>query len=153
VLIGTTILEVTNNAAQELGVDVVDFDLQTDPADTVDFQFVLVPEVTSDGVIFKVCPLGNPYGTSYLDLQLAIKALNPEVTLQETGTNVLLDDGETLAIGGILRAEAEAGDRTRIPVLSDIPIINFLYQGEQHSAQAENLLILLTPQIINDTET
>lgn len=153
VLIGTTLVEVTNNAAQELGVEFLDFDLQTEPADTVDFQFILIPEVTSDGVVFKVCPLGNPYGTSYFDLSLAIKALNPGVTMLETGTNVLLDEGQTLAIGGILRAEAEAGDRTRIPVISDIPMINFLYQGQEHQAQAENLLILLTPQIIADTET
>lgn len=153
VLIGTTLIEVNSNTAQELGINFLDFDLQTDPADTVDFQFILVPEVTSDGVIFKICPLGNPYGTSYLNLNLAIRALNPGVTMLETGTNVLLDEGQTLAIGGILRAEAEAGDRTRIPVISEIPIINFLYQGEEHSAQAENLLILLTPQIISDTET
>jgi len=153
VLIGTTIVEVTNNAAQELGVEFVDFDLQTEPADTVDFQFILIPEVTSDGVVFKVCPLGNPYGTSYFNLNLAVRALSPAVTMLETGTNVLLDEGQTLAIGGVIRAEAEAGDRTRIPVLSQIPVINFLFEGQEHQAQAENLLILLTPQIISDTET
>ena len=153
VMIGATILEVTNNAAQELGVEFVNFDLQTEPADTVDFQFILVPTVTSDGVIFKICPLGNPYGTSYFDLSLAVRALNTGVTLQATGDIVLIDDGQTLVLGGILRAEAEADDRTRIPILSDIPVINFLFQGEQHNAQADNLLILLTPQIIADTET
>jgi len=152
VLIGTTLVEVTSNTAEELGLEFVDFDLQTDPADTVDFQFILIPEVTSDGVVFKLCPLGNPYGTSYFNLNLAIRALNPGVTMLETGTNILIDEGQTLAIGGIIRAEAEAGDRTRIPVISEIPLINFLYQGEQHQAQAENLLILLTPQIIDDTE-
>ena len=153
VYIGAAILEVTNNAAQEIGVDFENFDLQPQTVGTVDFQFILVPEVTSDGVIFKVCPLGNPYGTSYLDLNLAVKPLTPEVTLQATGDNVLMEDGETLIIGGILRGEAEANDRTRIPILSDIPVINFLFQGEQHNAQLDNLLILLTPQIINDTET
>jgi type II secretory pathway component GspD/PulD (secretin) len=153
VMIGTTIIEVTSNTAEELGVDFLDFDLQTVPEDTVDFQFILAPTVTSSGVIFKVCPLGNPYGTSYLDLSLAVTTLTGDVTFEETGDNVLIDEGHTLVIGGILRAEAEAGDRTRIPVLSNVPVISFLFQGEQHQAQVDNLLILLTPQIIADTET
>ncbi len=153
VMIGTALVEVTSNAAEQLGVDFLDFDLRTVPEDTVDFQIILAPTVTSSGVVFKICPLGNPYGTSYFDLSLAVRASNAAVTLQATGDNVLIEDGQTLVLGGVLRAEAEAGDRTRIPVLSDIPVINFLFQGEQHQAQLDNLLILLTPQIIADTET
>ena len=153
IMIGTMLLEVTNNAAEELGVDLSNLDLQPETQGNVNFQFILVPTVTSDGIIFKICPLGNPFGTSYLDLNLAVKPLTPDVTLQATGDNVLMDDGETLVIGGLLRAEAEASDRSRIPVLSDIPVINFLFQGEQHDARMDNLLILLTPQILSDTET
>jgi len=147
------ILSVSGNEAQELGVNLSDLDLQPQTSGTVDLQFVLVPTVTSDGVIFKVCPLGNPYGTSYLDLNLAVRALTTDVTLQATGTNVLLDDGETLQIGGILRAESDAADRSQMPVLTDIPVINFLFRGEQHQAQMDNLIIMLTPQILADTQT
>lgn len=153
VMIGTTLVEVTSNQAEELGVNFLDFDLRTEPADTVDFQFILAPTVTSSGVVFKICPLGNPYGTSYFDLNLAVRAISTGVTLEASGDNVLSDDGETLVLGGTLRAEAEAGDRSRIPVLSDIPVISFLFQGERHQAQLDNLVIILTPQILADTET
>jgi type II secretory pathway component GspD/PulD (secretin) len=151
VMIGATIVEVSTDTAQELGVDFTNFDLQPQTSGTVDLQFTLSPEVTSTGVVFKLDPEGIPYGTSYMDFELAVTS-NSNITFEETGTNILINDGQTLVIGGLLRAEAEANDRTRIPVLSDIPVINFLFQGEQHRAQLDNLLILLTPQIINDTE-
>jgi len=132
-------------------VEFLSFDLEPQTQGTVDVQFQLNPDYSATGIIFKACELGNPFGISYLDFALAATSQS-DIAFEETETNVLIDDGQALALGGLLRAEAESGDRTRIPVLTDIPVLGFLFEGERHQAQLENLIIILTPQIISDTE-
>ena len=150
VMIGTMLIEVSTDTAQELGVDFLNWDLEPQTPGTVNIQFQLNPQLISTGIIFKTCDLGVPFGTSYLDFALAATSQS-NITFQETGTNVLINDGQTLTIGGLIRAEADANDRSRLPVLGDIPVINFLFQGEQHQAQLSDLIIILTPQILDDT--
>lgn len=150
VMIGTTLIEVTSNNAQDLGIKFLNLDAQPQVAADVNFTLTLDPNNISTGTIFKTCELGIPFGTSVLDFYLAVTTDSADVTLQETGTNVLFNDGKGLILGQF-RAEAEAGDRTRLPLLGDVPVINFLFKGEQQQATLDSLIIILTPQIIDDT--
>lgn len=151
VMIGTTLVEVTSNNAENLGIEFLSMDVQPQTAADVNFTLTLDPYNVSTGTIFKTCELGIPFGTSVLDFYLAVTTDSADVTLQETGTNVLFNDGKGLILGQ-LRAEAEAGDRTRLPLLGSVPVINFLFRGDQHQATVDSLLFILTPQIIDDTE-
>ena len=149
VLIGTTIVEVTDDAAEELGVRLTDLDVGPQETVNPELRLGLTPGSTLSGVIFKVCDLGIPFGQSYLDLDLVVSAPTTVVFIETADTPVL--EGNLLHLG-TFEALADDNDRTRLPLLGEIPIINFLFQGQQHQATVESLIIVLTPQIISDTE-
>jgi Flp pilus assembly secretin CpaC len=150
IMIGTLLVEVTLDDAQQLGVELISMSLLPQELLSIDFQVKLDPQTTTSGEIFKLDPEGIPYGMSYLDLDLQVSSTTPDVEF-EASTDVTVRDGSTVVIGG-LQATADLNDRTQIPLLSDIPVINFLFRGQQHRAQISDLLIVLTPQIIHDTE-
>ena len=150
VMIGAVIVEVQQNTAQELGVELFSLDLTPEDDIGIDLQIILDPQATTNGVIYKLDPYDIPYGISYLNLDLQVNSATETVEFEES-TNITLRDGQTIVIGG-LQATADSNDRTQLPILSDIPVINFLFQGEQHQAQITDLIVILTPQIIADTE-
>ena len=149
VLIGTMLLEVTDDTAEELGVRITDFDVGPQETVNPELRLGLTPGSTLSGVIFKACELGIPFGQSYLDLDLVVSAPTTVVFIETPTTPVL--EGNLLHLG-TFEALADDNDRTRLPVLGEIPIINFLFEGQQHQATVDSLIIVLTPQIISDTE-
>ena len=149
VLIGTMLIEVTDDTAEELGVRLTDLDVGPQETVNPELRLGLTPGSTLSGVIFKVCDLGIPFGQSYLDLDLVVSAPTTVVFIETATTPVL--EGNLLHLG-TFEALADDNDRTRLPLLGEIPIINFLFEGQQHQATVDSLLIMLTPQIISDTE-
>ncbi len=63
--------------------------------------------------------------------------------------NVRVKDGETLVIGGLIQ-ENDAKTVRKIPVLGDLPIIGAAFRGTSTSKQKTELIIMMTPHIIND---
>lgn len=66
-------------------------------------------------------------------------------------TNVRIKDEETLLLGGMI-TETEQNSTGKVPILGDIPLIGFLFRSQTKSMQKEELLIMITPRIIKDTE-
>lgn len=65
-------------------------------------------------------------------------------------TNVLLDNGQTVVIGGIY--EQDSGDTvTQVPVLGNIPIIGWMFKSKEVATNKTELLIFLTPKILADS--
>ncbi len=63
--------------------------------------------------------------------------------------NVRIKDGETLAIGGLIE-EHEQKTVSKIPVLGDLPIIGAAFRSSTSSKTKSELIIMITPKIIND---
>ena len=73
----------------------------------------------------------------------------PSIEKKEATMEVLVKDGETTVIGGIFEnenAETQAG----IPLLSKIPILGWLFKNETKSDTKRELLIFLTPKIVQE---
>ena len=66
-------------------------------------------------------------------------------------TNVRIKDEETLLLGGMI-TETEANTVEKIPILGDIPFIGFFFRNQHKGMKKEELLIMMTPRIIKDTE-
>jgi type IV pilus assembly protein PilQ len=62
-------------------------------------------------------------------------------------TRLLLDDGETMVIGGLTLSEVERSE-TGIPLLMDIPVIGALFRTTKTSEKKQDLIILVTPHIV-----
>lgn len=65
-------------------------------------------------------------------------------------TNVLVDNGETVVLGGIFEQQT-ANSQTKVPFLGDIPYIGRLFRKDIKSDNKRELLIFVTPRIVNDS--
>ncbi len=66
--------------------------------------------------------------------------------------NVRIKDGETLVIGGLIQ-EQEQKTVHKIPFLGDLPVIGTIFRSTSTSKEKSELVIMITPKIINDGES
>jgi type IV pilus assembly protein PilQ len=71
----------------------------------------------------------------------------PAISTRQIETNVMVENGQTLVLGGIYEVNKENGEQ-RIPFLSKIPIIGLLFQLQRTKENKRELLIFVTPKII-----
>ncbi len=73
----------------------------------------------------------------------------PDETSAELVTNIIVKDGETIVIGGLFRDTIKA-NKTKVPLLGDIPLFGVLFRGTADQVKREEVIILLTPHIIEE---
>ncbi len=73
----------------------------------------------------------------------------PIVSTRSAETRVMIKDGQTLALGGLI-SEKKIKSRRGIPILKDIPIICILFSKNEDTIDRTELLIFITPRIIKD---
>ncbi len=64
---------------------------------------------------------------------------------------IRIKDEETLLLGGMI-TENESDEVTKIPILGDIPIIGFFFRNQSKVISKDELLIMITPRIVKDSE-
>jgi len=74
--------------------------------------------------------------------------LSPIIDKRTLDANVLIKSGDTLAIGGLLQDEVTKS-RTKVPLVGDIPIIGYVFQSRTNIRTKRNLLVFVTPTIID----
>ena len=72
---------------------------------------------------------------------------SPIIDTRSLDSNVLIRSGDTLAIGGLLQDEVSKG-RNKVPIMGDIPVLGYLFQERLNSRTKRNLLVFVTPTII-----
>ncbi len=73
----------------------------------------------------------------------------PTINTEEVETQVLVDNGETVVIGGIY-AKTERKDEAGVPVLRHIPLLGWLFETTSKTSEKTELLIFLTPRILEE---
>jgi type II secretory pathway component GspD/PulD (secretin) len=66
-------------------------------------------------------------------------------------TEVTAQDGQTIVLGGLIQ-NSETLTVTRIPVLSDIPILGQFFRGRDKSTSKDELIVFMTPHVINSPQ-
>lgn len=82
--------------------------------------------------------------------QLAATDIGVIFQTQQGQTRVMVDDGETAVIGGLTVTEV-TNTQAGIPYLMDIPVIGRLFRTERKREQKRDLLIMVTPHIVDDS--
>jgi len=77
--------------------------------------------------------------------------LAPVTNVRSAKTTVIVKDGETVVLGGLIQ-DTERGDETRVPCLGNIPVIGWAFKTTSQRREKINLLVFLTPRIIENTE-
>lgn len=73
----------------------------------------------------------------------------PSTNKRSIETTVIVDDGATIVIGGLIQDNAGSGE-DKVPVLGDIPLVGSLFRYESRKRSKTNLMVFLRPQIIRD---
>jgi general secretion pathway protein D len=74
----------------------------------------------------------------------------PVRTEMETKTNMIIGDGQTLMLGGIL-FQQDGHTKKGVPILSDIPLVGALFSHEEKTITNNELLVFITPYVINES--
>lgn len=104
----------------------------------------------------EVTPQITPDNKVILDLVITQDSIGDEVSTgtgtavaidtQEIGTQVLVDNGETLVLGGIYQQRISS-NVSKVPLLGDIPYVGALFRNTNESSEKSELLIFVTPRI------
>ncbi len=106
----------------------------------VDLLLEVTPHVTPDNRIsMNINITKNDLGN--------VIAGQQSFTTKEAQTELLVNDGDTVVIGGIIKT-TDRNDVTGIPGLSKIPILGWLFKSRSNSTDKEELLIFITPRIV-----
>jgi type IV pilus assembly protein PilQ len=81
-----------------------------------------------------------------------VTAGGPSIDTKQVTTEVLVENGGTVVIGGIYTQE-ERSTTNKIPVLGDLPYVGFLFKNNIKSDDRRELLIFITPKILKETLT
>ena len=73
----------------------------------------------------------------------------PAINTNQVTTRALVDNGETIVLGGVFREET-ATSESKTPVLGDIPYLGRLFKRTERSSRRTELLIFITPRILEE---
>jgi type IV pilus assembly protein PilQ len=102
----------------------------------------VTPQITADNTIFLIVdventqPSGDPLGNG-----------NFILSTQQTSTQVLVTDGGTVVIGGVIQTTNQVS-KTQTPLLGDIPWLGNLFKQRSVKTQTDELIFFITPKII-----
>ncbi|GCL45790.1 secretin N-terminal domain-containing protein [Microcystis aeruginosa] len=83
---------------------------------------------------------------------LTINTLTPLIRRELTSGLIRLRDGQSLILSGIIQ-EKQQSSETKVPILGDIPILGALFRSRNNQNSRSEVIILLTPKIMEDTAT
>ncbi len=102
----------------------------------------VTPQVSADGfVLLKI-----EAKSSTLDFGNAVDGI-PAENSREAKANVLVKDGETVVIGGIMKDTGSNSD-SGVPYLKDVPVLGWLFKKSSWRKDFEELVVFITPRVM-----
>src|SRR5580765_2565177 len=116
-----------------------------------------VSQLQTIGIQLKVTPHLTSEKKIIMDLHPEVSDLASGATVQggiiintsEADTRVMVDDGQTAVIGGLIRTN-ETMVHAGVPILKDIPLVGLLFSSKSTSKQNRELIIFVTPKLVSD---
>ena len=105
-------------------------------------RLTVTPQITSENTIFLNVDVENTTPNFGQEVQG-----NPELITQQATTQVLVTDGGTVVIGGVIQTQNSI-NITQVPVLGNIPILGNLFKHTQVNTSNQELIFFITPRII-----
>ncbi|CAN1544605.1 PulD Type II secretory pathway, component PulD [Fimbriimonadaceae bacterium] len=110
------------------------------------------------GIILLLRPRINPDGTITMHVNPAVSTIRsidanglPQTSTREAETTVVVNDGETVVLGGLIRDE-QTETLTKFPILGDLPVIGELFKNRTKSKRRTDIVVTITPRILNDSK-
>ncbi len=115
------------------------------------------------GIILRITPQINESDYVTMDVYQEISEVKegstadvlssggPTTTKRSAETHVMVRSNQTIVIGGLMQ-EVETESESKVPILGDIPLIGFFFRNKAKTKRKTNLLIFLTPHVIDSPE-
>jgi len=103
----------------------------------------------------EVTPQITPEGGVIMDVDITNDSVGAPtiagyaIDTKRVQTNVLVENGGTVVIGGIFTM-SEGNDVSKVPLLGDIPIIGNLFKTRKSVAEKREMLIFITPRVMTE---
>jgi general secretion pathway protein D len=113
-------------------------------------------EYLQTGVILNVVPRINPGGLVYMDIQQQVSDAdgtvtvngNPRISTRSVSTQVAAQSGQTVLLGGLIKQD-NSESVSAVPYLGRVPGLGWLFGNRSKSKDRTELLVLITPRVIN----
>ena len=131
----------------EQGVEIPYLSATSSGATQVQFKkavlsIVVTPQITPDDrVIMDLSVTNDTVGDIFSGI--------PSIDTREVGTQVLVNNGDTVVLGGIYQ-QITRDEVEKVPFLGDIPLIGYFFRHTLESDERRELLIFVTPKILKD---
>jgi general secretion pathway protein D len=115
-------------------------------------------EYLQTGVILNVVPRINPGGLVYMDIQQQVSDAdgtvtvngNPRISTRSVSTQVAAQSGQTVLLGGLIKQD-NSDSVSAVPYLGRVPGLGWLFGNRSRSKDRTELLVLITPRVINSS--
>ncbi len=118
---------------------------------TVNFKEALLelkvtPTITNDGRVFLNLAIKKDELDGFISVGAGLGQV-PQIAKREVNTAVLVDDGQTVVIGGVYEF-TDRTDVSKVPFLGDLPVIGNLFRNKNRTKSKAELLIFVTPKVM-----
>ena len=109
------------------------------------------------GLKLEVTPQITPEGNIILDVEVnkdspgEILSGARAINTKRVQTQVLVENGGTVVIGGIFESTESDGE-TKVPFLGDIPVMGNLFKTRNKTADKSEMLVFITPKVVSDRQ-
>lgn len=135
------------------------YNSETGTYEVTDFEYIDI------GIVLRVIPFASTIeDTVTLELYPEVSSISgfatfggaagaaiPIIATREAITKVVIKNGSTLAIGGLIKTR-DKDIETKVPVLGDIPVLGRMFKHKSTSRQKLNTIIFITPRILTHTQ-
>jgi general secretion pathway protein D len=109
------------------------------------------------GLALRVRPQISEGGTVKMQIYQEVSSIDPNTTStagiitnkRSIESNVLVDDGQTIVLGGLIQDNASGGVE-KVPGLGDLPFVGGLFRYQNRSSRKTNLIVFIRPTVIRD---
>lgn len=103
-------------------------------------ELLVTPTITQDGRVYLVLSVKKDQVNGFIDGV-------PQIAKREISTAVLVDDGQTVVIGGVYEFTS-IEDLRKVPFLGDVPVLGNLFKNTRRESSKAELLIFVTPRVL-----
>ncbi len=113
------------------------------------------------GLMLKVRPQISENGTVKMSIYQEVSKIDgntlsnpngPTTSKRSIESNVVVDDGSIIVIGGLLEDSYQQG-QDKVPVMGDLPVVGGLFRSENRTRNKTNLMVFLRPVVVRDNAT
>ena len=150
IVVGSNVPFVTGQFTNTGGAGALTSPFQTIERKDVGITLRIRPQIGENGTI----RMAIFQESSSLSSQVAPGTSNagPSTNKRSIESNVVVDDGQILVLGGLIE-DRYTDNRSKVPLLGDIPYLGALFRSESRTKTRTNLMVFLRPVVMRDADT